>query len=62
MQGSWDLNEGACDELSEIAKLVDQALQEIRTTSYLLHHPCWTKRVLREQHSGLWMVSPSAAE
>ncbi|HZQ25772.1 MAG TPA: sensor histidine kinase [Terriglobales bacterium] len=32
-------NEGACDELSEIAKLADQALQEIRTTSYLLHPP-----------------------
>jgi two-component system NarL family sensor kinase len=29
----------ACDELSGIANLADQALQEIRTTSYLLHPP-----------------------
>jgi two-component system, NarL family, sensor kinase len=28
-----------CDELSGIACLVDEALQEIRTTSYLLHPP-----------------------
>lgn len=28
-----------CDELSGIANLADQALQEIRTTSYLLHPP-----------------------
>jgi len=29
----------ACGELSGIARLADQALQEIRTTSYLLHPP-----------------------
>ena len=28
-----------CDELSDIASLADQALQEIRTTSFLLHPP-----------------------
>jgi signal transduction histidine kinase len=28
-----------CDELSGIARLADEALQEIRTTSYLLHPP-----------------------
>lgn len=28
-----------CDAMSEIAALADQALQEIRTTSYLLHPP-----------------------
>ena len=27
------------DEISDIARLVDEALQEIRTTSYLLHPP-----------------------
>jgi two-component system NarL family sensor kinase len=32
-------NEGARDDLSTIEILADQALQEIRTTSYLLHPP-----------------------
>src|ERR1700682_1116756 len=32
-------NQGTSDLLSEIAALADQALQEIRTTSYLLHPP-----------------------
>jgi len=34
-----DNDEGIREELSEIALLADQALQEIRTTSYLLHPP-----------------------
>ena len=34
-----DNDERMCEELSEIALLADQALQEIRTTSYLLHPP-----------------------
>jgi signal transduction histidine kinase len=34
-----DNDERTRDELSEIAGLADQALQEIRTTSYLLHPP-----------------------
>lgn len=29
----------SCDDLSGIARLADEALQEIRTTSYLLHPP-----------------------
>lgn len=29
----------ACEELSDIARLADHALQEIRTTSFLLHPP-----------------------
>src|ERR1700682_5787680 len=32
-------NQGTSDLLSDIALLADQALQEIRTTSYLLHPP-----------------------
>ncbi len=32
-------NQSATDALSELAALADQALQEIRTTSYLLHPP-----------------------
>ncbi len=32
-------NQSTSDVLSEIAALADQALQEIRTTSYLLHPP-----------------------
>ena len=32
-------NQCTTDTLSELAALVDQALQEIRTTSYLLHPP-----------------------
>ena len=34
-----DSDERARDELSGIALLADEALQEIRTTSYLLHPP-----------------------
>jgi signal transduction histidine kinase len=30
---------GTCDDLSGITRLADQALREIRTTSYLLHPP-----------------------
>jgi hypothetical protein len=33
------LREEQGDELSGIARLADEALQEIRTTSYLLHPP-----------------------
>ncbi len=39
LQRKLDNDERTCDELSGIARLADQALQEIRTTSYLLHPP-----------------------
>jgi two-component system, NarL family, sensor kinase len=39
LQRKLERDKGICDELSGIASLVDEALQEIRTTSYLLHPP-----------------------
>ena len=39
LQGKLDHDKATHDELSGIAHLVDEALQEIRTTSYLLHPP-----------------------
>jgi two-component system, NarL family, sensor kinase len=39
LQEQLEQHECTCEVLSEIARLADQALQEIRTTSYLLHPP-----------------------
>ena len=39
LQQKLDNDKPTRDELSGIARLVDEALQEIRTTSYLLHPP-----------------------
>jgi two-component system NarL family sensor kinase len=39
LQRKLDNDERTCVELSGIARLADEALQEIRTTSYLLHPP-----------------------
>lgn len=39
LQRKLENDKRACDELSGIARLADEALQEIRTTSYLLHPP-----------------------
>ena len=39
LQGKLDHDKATRDELSGIVRLVDEALQEIRTTSYLLHPP-----------------------
>jgi len=39
LQQRLEKDKTTCDELSGIAQLADQALQEIRTTSYLLHPP-----------------------
>jgi signal transduction histidine kinase len=39
LQRKMENDKQACDELSGIARLADEALQEIRTTSYLLHPP-----------------------
>jgi signal transduction histidine kinase len=39
LQKKLDKDKRNCEELSAIANLVDEALQEIRTTSYLLHPP-----------------------
>jgi len=39
LQQRLNHDQTACDELSGIARLADRALQEIRTTSYLLHPP-----------------------
>ena len=38
-QERLEQHECTCEVVSEIARLADQALQEIRTTSYLLHPP-----------------------
>lgn len=39
LQRKLGTNKRACAEFSQIARLADEALQEIRTTSYLLHPP-----------------------
>jgi len=39
VQGKLDKNQEIYGEISAIARLVDEALREIRTTSYLLHPP-----------------------
>jgi signal transduction histidine kinase len=39
LQRKLEDDKQTCDELSGIARLADEALQEIRTTSYLLHPP-----------------------
>jgi two-component system, NarL family, sensor kinase len=39
LQRKLENDKQRCDELSGIANLVDEALREIRTTSYLLHPP-----------------------
>lgn len=39
LQRKLENDKRTCDELSGIARLADEALQEIRTTSYLLHPP-----------------------
>lgn len=39
LQRKLHADKGTCEELAGIAGLVDEALQEIRTTSYLLHPP-----------------------
>jgi signal transduction histidine kinase len=39
LQQELDNDERTCEELSGISRLADEALQEIRTTSYLLHPP-----------------------
>jgi signal transduction histidine kinase len=39
LQRKMDKDKRTHDEISAIARLVDEALQEIRTTSYLLHPP-----------------------
>ena len=39
LQRKLENDKPICDELSGIARLADEALQEIRTTSYLLHPP-----------------------
>jgi two-component system NarL family sensor kinase len=39
LQRKLENDKPTCDELSGMARLVDEALQEIRTTSYLLHPP-----------------------
>jgi two-component system, NarL family, sensor kinase len=39
LQRKLEKNEETCEELSALARLADEALQEIRTTSFLLHPP-----------------------
>jgi two-component system NarL family sensor kinase len=39
LQRKLENDKPTCDELAGMARLVDEALQEIRTTSYLLHPP-----------------------
>ena len=39
LQRKLENDKRSCDDLSGIARLADEALQEIRTTSYLLHPP-----------------------
>jgi len=39
LQQKLENDKRTCEELSGIARLADEALQEIRTTSYLLHPP-----------------------
>jgi len=39
LQQKLGTNKRTCEEFSGIARLADEALQEIRTTSYLLHPP-----------------------
>src|SRR5581483_1524440 len=39
LQQKLSANKRACEEFSQIGRLADEALQEIRTTSYLLHPP-----------------------
>lgn len=39
LQGKLRHDRRASDELSGIARMIDEALQEVRTTSYLLHPP-----------------------
>ncbi len=39
LQRKLENDRQTCDELSGIARLADEALQEVRTTSYLLHPP-----------------------
>jgi signal transduction histidine kinase len=50
------------DMMSEITALADQALQEIRTTSYLLHPPLLDEAGFTPPHSGMSTVSGSEAE
>ena len=39
LQRKLENDKQTCDELSGIARLADEALREVRTTSYLLHPP-----------------------
>ena len=46
---------------SEVAGLADQAIEEIRTMSYLLHPPCSMKWASPALQSGMSMASQSGA-
>jgi two-component system, NarL family, sensor kinase len=61
LQQKLENDKRTCDELSGIARLADEALQEIRTTSYMLHPQCLTKPVSHLPRSGTLRGSPSAA-